>query len=186
MATDAVHEYARCLLRLHELDPRGEKELPEVDQVCAEMDLHWARLTGVERSRVKGLSQDLYTLADGRKGTGMTPDQRREWRSAGRAVFPSDSSASADQALEFLRKPFPAEMPWSRVLFLQSRCWESLDDLDVALVFMQVAEQHDASLAGPVLALLYQTGRTELAREHAQHILHRESERAMEALVTAS
>lgn len=180
---EAARQYARCLLRLHDLDPRGEQDLPECDSICGEMDRYWAKMTGIEQQRMKGLSEDLYALADQRSGVVMTEHQRHQWTEAGKTALATDDPPDADTALAFLRRPFPVEMPWSRTLFLQARCWETLGDPEVALVFMREAEQRDPDFAAPTLLLLQRTGRADEAAGQAERILARQRQRALELLI---
>ena len=64
-----VCEYARALLRMHEIDPDGTAESPELDALCDEMESLWPKLVEAERAFVTRLSRDLYALTDagGRK-----------------------------------------------------------------------------------------------------------------------
>lgn len=132
----AALEYARLLLKQHELDPRGEKNLPELDVICDQMDGPWTRMSGRERKRLKGLSQDLYALADGRKGIPMSAEEHRQWAESGRAAL---GSKDPDAHLAHLRQPFPQEAALGMIQFLQARSWERLGNLEVALVFMEAA-----------------------------------------------
>ncbi len=93
---DPAREYARCLLRLHELDPRGEHDIPEADVICDVMDVAWRRMNGRQHRRMQGLSEDLYALADGGGiPVLMNPSEREEWsRTAG--DFISRFQAGAD------------------------------------------------------------------------------------------
>ena len=96
-----AREYARLLLKLHELDPRGEVESEQLDSICDQMDLPWLRLTGHERRRVKGLSEDLYALADGRQAINMSPEDRQRWfKKAAEALTPLSYGGEVDPVLE--------------------------------------------------------------------------------------
>ncbi len=134
----AALEYSRLLLELHERDPKGEVDSAALDAICDRMEGPWSRLTGREKKLMKGLSQDLYALADERKGVEMSMPARVNWEQQGRALQAADDLVGL---LEHLRRPFPAEMPKDLVWFLQARCWERLGFTDTALAFMQVASR---------------------------------------------
>ena len=60
-----AREYANLLLRLHALDPHGEKDGPELVTISDAMDAPWQRMDGFYRELMGGLSIDLYALAAG-------------------------------------------------------------------------------------------------------------------------
>jgi tetratricopeptide (TPR) repeat protein len=154
------------------LDPRGERESAEYDAVCDQMDRPWNQMNGQERARVKGLSQDLYALADGRQGVAMSPEERQRWARQANEVLPLVSLAGeVDAVLDFLRQPFPNDIPPYTVPFLQGRCWERLDEDEVALVFMKEAEHFDPRQAVCVLLILQRLGRSAEAAESAERIV---------------
>src|SRR5260370_5913147 len=97
---EPVREYARLLLELHTFDPMGDRDSPEQDAVCDQMEGPWSRMSGRERKRMKGLSQDLYALAHGRHGIPMTPEEKHFWAQSERALL---RSGEPDAHLEHLR-----------------------------------------------------------------------------------
>src|SRR5262249_8059764 len=91
-----------------------------------------------------------------------------------------------DAALAFLRRPFPEEFPAFVTPFLQSRVWERLGALDIALKFMRDAERTDPSQAVSVLILLDKLGRQQEAEAYAHHILGDSASTAEELFVAAT
>jgi hypothetical protein len=180
---EAVRYYARLLLRLHELDPRGKEEAAELDDICDRMEGPWSRLNGLERKRMKGLSQDLYALADGRQGATMTIEEKRHWGQSGKEVL---LAGDPDAQLEHLRQPFPEGMPLGLIAFLQARCWEQLGDLEVALVFMQEAGRTIPTARLPALEYLRVLGRSDEARRLAELLIGDSKSRPMEVVLAAS
>lgn len=120
---------------------------------------------------MKGLSQDLYALADGRQGIVMPPEDRQRWAREADAVLSSLFLGQVDLAFQFLRQPFPADLPQYAIPFLQARCWERLGENEVALVFMREAERLDPRQAACALNILERLGRTEEAAECADRII---------------
>src|SRR4051794_22957693 len=57
-------QYVRGLHRLHELTVKNQDDSPEADLVRDTLDQPWFELSEVERKRVDGLSEDLYSVSD--------------------------------------------------------------------------------------------------------------------------
>ncbi len=149
--------YAQALRQLHELTIQGKDESPEADAIRDAMDGPWYALTAAEQDRLRGLSADLYALAEQRVDRKeMTAGEKRRWGQTLRAVF---LRGDADQMLMLLRHPPMDEPPLAAVRSLQARAWERLGDLDTALLFMRVAERLDPGHAVLVLTLLKSLGR---------------------------
>src|SRR5437899_3219973 len=107
--SDPFTTYVALLLRLHQLYLEGKDDGPEGEAVRARMDAPWYAMTEEERELVGGLSEDLYSLAEGAvPQTGMTPEERlRYGREAAEIARPSLSGgpgrAELARALVFLR-----------------------------------------------------------------------------------
>src|ERR1035441_1808353 len=112
----AAREYADLLLRLHDLDPHGEKDGPELVAISDAMDAPWQRMDGMYRQLMSGLSIDLYALAAGRRGKLMLAEHRNEWMEKGRAAY---HSANPIIYLEHLRQPFPNGIVKGLISFFQ-------------------------------------------------------------------
>ena len=100
------------------------------------MEDPWSRMAGPEKNLMKGLSQDLYALADERQGVEMPTVEKVRWQQDGEALLAADDLAGL---LEHLRRPFPAGMPKEYIWFLQARCWSRLGFVEAALTFMRAA-----------------------------------------------
>ncbi|HEX5269245.1 MAG TPA: hypothetical protein VFW33_02095, partial [Gemmataceae bacterium] len=160
------------MLRLHALSLQGNGSSPEAAEACAEMEEPWDLMTERERERMRGLSIDLYAIEDGGgPQVEMTPQEQQRWVEQSREAFTALLKGDCDFALQFLRRPSAAGRPRYVVPFLQSRCWERLGDLNVALVFMRESERHDPAEAVFVMALLERTGRSEEALQYARRLL---------------
>jgi hypothetical protein len=65
VSDNPAYREAICgLLRLHELFEAGQDESPEADAIRDRLERPWHALSGVEKERVTGLSEDLYSLVD--------------------------------------------------------------------------------------------------------------------------
>ena len=52
------------LLQLHELTLKGEDESPEAEAIRDSLERPWIGLSEVERKRITGLSEDLYSVSE--------------------------------------------------------------------------------------------------------------------------
>ena len=162
---EAAQEYARLLVKIHELDPRGENESAELDALCDELDYYGSQMSGRECGRVRGLSQDLYALVEGRQGVSMSPEERRQWSHRGQAAL---LSGDADAHLEHLRQPFPQDMQAGMIQFLQGRCWERLGNVEVAGIFMREAAKSIPTAKLSSMDYLRQLGQSNKPAEFAE------------------
>jgi len=166
----AVQEYTRLLLQLDDLMLQGRGNSDEADELRECMETQWYEMTDQERERVGGLSEDLYSIATGGpKAVNMSPPERAEYARAAKTAL-RDANDS-DPALAFLRRPYPSDLPPDAVPTLQSRFWERLGDLEVALRFMREAERRNPKQAVFVLILLDKLGRHGEVLAYARRIL---------------
>lgn len=166
----AWQAYAKLLLQLDSLLSVGKGDTPEADAIRDEMDEPWYAMSEQELARIRGLSEDLETLAaGGARSVAMSREKKVQWAKEARAAL--RDSGNPDVALACLRRPFPQGMPAFVIPFLQSRCWESLGCLEVALRFMREAERIDPGHAICVLILLDRLGQQEEAEKYANRFL---------------
>jgi hypothetical protein len=131
----------RGFLQLHKLDLAGQNTSPEADIVRDALDAPWRELSEVERERMNGLSEDLYSLSGTSSGdspkTGGADAQRQIVE-----VFEAKDLGEWDRALTLLRavKEFVAPDVLS---FVRARIWFDAGDREVAVVFLE----HATSLA---------------------------------------
>jgi hypothetical protein len=64
LASPHYLESIRGLHRLHELAVHQGEDSPEAAVVRDRLELPWRQLSDVERSRISGLSEDLYSLTE--------------------------------------------------------------------------------------------------------------------------
>jgi tetratricopeptide (TPR) repeat protein len=169
-----VLAYARLLRQVHSLIREGRGDTPEAELLADQMDVPWLAMTDEEQARMRGLSIDLYALAEpGSRQVAMSAEELRKWQEQAAVVRDALFTAGdVDAALAFLRRPFPLSIPRWAILFLQARYWERLGDLETALVFMQEAEKLDPHQAISVLTVLQALGREGEAKEYADRIVN--------------
>jgi tetratricopeptide (TPR) repeat protein len=178
IATDAppglppIQAYADLLLAVHDLIAQGKGDTEEAEALADKMDGPWHAMTEADRGVVRGLSRDLYALAEGGgKQVEMSAFERLQWSERAKAAFAAFVEGSYDRVLELLCAPFPADVPRFMIPFVQARCWEKLGLLNVAIRFMKVAERFDPHQAFAVLLLLQKAGYAEEAADYANRIL---------------
>src|ERR1700677_1576950 len=54
----------RGLLRLHRLAETGNDESPEADAIRDNLERPWHELSEIEKQRIAGLSEDLYSISE--------------------------------------------------------------------------------------------------------------------------
>jgi tetratricopeptide (TPR) repeat protein len=169
----AFRESARLLEKLHVLIANDKDDSDEAEALRAEMDPLWHAMTEEERDRIRGLSEDFYILAEGgAKQTPMAADEKARWTEEAASVLTRMlAGQDVDAALKFLRKPAPADQPRYIIPFMQARCWEQLDEEELALRFLKEAEHLDPHQAVCVLILLQKLGRNEDAAQYAERII---------------
>ena len=125
----------RGLHRLHALAETGQDDSPEADAIRDSLERPWRSLSEVEKKRITGLSEDLYSLIEAAGETlPMNPQAQRELDEASSAR----QSGDWDQALELLRC-------WNRYLdpevlaYLRGSIWRDAGDPETAALFLQHA-----------------------------------------------
>jgi tetratricopeptide (TPR) repeat protein len=181
--SDPVREYARLLLKQHELDPRGDVDSPELGAICEAMDVPWTRMDGRQRGRMRGLSEDLYALADGRRGIPMSTEDRAEWAARGMAAL---KTGDLDVYLDHLRRPFPEDFPSGVIPALQAQSWDRLGLPEVALLFYQEAAKVLPMAKTMTMDCLRRLGRIKEAMELAQRLLSDPRSRRWDIYLAAS
>jgi hypothetical protein len=138
----AVQRCARLLSRLHGLIAEGQGDSDQADRLRDEMDPLWDEMDEHERDRIRGLSEDLHGLQEGKPApVSMDRPAVGAWRRQILAGYQRSLSGDVDNLLGLLRGPYPSEVPAHVVRLLQSRCWQRLGVPDVGLLFLQAAEQ---------------------------------------------
>jgi tetratricopeptide (TPR) repeat protein len=165
--------YARLLRQVHALIAEGKGDTPEAEALADQMDAPWHAMTEQEQARMRGLSIDLYALAEPGGGqVAMSAEELRKRQEQATVVRDAlFGVGDVDTALAFLRRPSPSSIPRQAIRFLQARCWQRLGDLETALVFLKAAEKLDPHQAISVLMLLQTLGRVHEVEEYANRIM---------------
>jgi tetratricopeptide (TPR) repeat protein len=167
MVNDATRDYAGLLLKHHELDPKGEIDSGELAAICAEMEVPWSRMDGRQRRLMRGLSEDLYALADGRSGTPMSAAERERWAQERAGALAADPIVQ----LEFLRRPYPPGFPEAPRLALQARAWERVGLPEVAVLFWEECGKTRPEAKAAAMTCLRGLGRVQEAAAAAWKLL---------------
>src|SRR5450631_2468452 len=115
-----VLESSRLLRELHALFVQGKDESEEADAIREQMEEPWYAMTPQEQERMRGLSADLYTVAEGGPPrVAMTAHQLQAWQMEAKQVIEQSNRGDVDALLALLRKPVPAGIPSNYVHFLQ-------------------------------------------------------------------
>ncbi len=127
----------RGLLRLHALSEAGEDKSPAADAVRDSLEYPWYAQSEVEKERIKGLSEDLYSISENSdQSLPMNPQAQRNLLEAENAY----RAGEWDRALTLLRRwgkyLSPAELAFNR-----GNVWRKLGELEVAAVFYRRAAQ---------------------------------------------
>lgn len=135
------------LLRLHELTVKGEDESPEAEAIRDNLERPWLGLSAVEKKRITGLSEDLYSISEPSGDPVPTNPQAKQKLSE---AIEARQSGDWDRALELLRcwgmYLEPAELS-----FLRGSIWQEAGDDETASLFYQHAAQLDPNLSVPTM-----------------------------------
>jgi tetratricopeptide (TPR) repeat protein len=149
-------QIADLLQDLHDLMGRGRGATDEADALREQMEVHWHNLTDEERSRMEGLSADLYTLEpDSPIVHPREPGIYTEELAAD--VRRARDAGGSDRILALLRSR-PAEISADRAAALRALCYERLGERDVAIQFFEhavrVSSRPDAYAVSLLIHLL--------------------------------
>ena len=125
--------------KLHSLTLAGQDDTPEADAIRDGMDHPWYDLSETEQKRMKGLSEDLYSISDPpQESLPANPQAERKLIEADEARRAGDW----DQALELLRHwgryTEPALLSFNRGLV-----WQAAGDDGTAIMFFEHAARLD-------------------------------------------
>ncbi len=129
----------RGLHRLHSLTVTGKDQTAEADEVRDDLDQSWNRLSEVERNRLEGLSEDLYSLSDPQEpAKDMNPQATKNFA----AVLEAGKNSDWDNALGLLRR-------WCRYIdpsllsYMRGSIWQEAGDDSTATLFYGSAYDGD-------------------------------------------
>jgi len=123
---------SRGVRELHRLALSGLDDSPEADAIRDATDSPWGGLSEVERRRVSGLSEDLYSISD-------PPEEGpQQMNPQAQARFAEATAASEqgqwDRALELLRR-WGRYVPPAIVSYLRGSIWQDAGDPESAALF---------------------------------------------------
>lgn len=143
----AALESARLRRQLHALFAQGKDEGEETKSVRDQMEGPWYAMTIQEQDRIRGLSADLYALAEGGPPrVAMSEQEIQTWKNELEECKNRYAQGDLDAWLAFWRKPRPDNFPPPHgnpafvVHFIQARCWDKYGDYETASLFMKAAE----------------------------------------------
>jgi hypothetical protein len=127
----AYVESIRGLLRLHAFTASGQDESPEADAIRDRLEQRWHELSDVEKTRITGLSEDLYSIngpINERMPTSPEAEQARLDAIAARQAGDTDS------ALMLLRR-WAKHFDPATLLYERGCVWEMAGDSEIAMLF---------------------------------------------------
>src|SRR5947209_7590910 len=128
----------RGLRELHRLTVAGHQDSPEADAVRDVTDAPWEALTEVEKRRISGLSEDLYSITD------PTPVAQRETNPQVQARLVEVNEARQrgewDRAFELLRR-WAAYIEPPVLSYLRGTTWLAAGDPETAALFLEHASR---------------------------------------------
>ncbi len=126
---------------LHHLAVAGNDDSPEADVIRDGTDKPWEALSEAERNRVRGLSEDLYSLVE-------PPQERQPTTAEAEANFKYLSEAMEhgewDKSLELLRQ-CQMHLDPAQVSQLRGKIWLDAGDRETASLFFKHAVELDAA-----------------------------------------
>lgn len=178
--------YARLLTELHRLINEGKGDGEEAEALADRMDTPWYAMTGQEQARMRGLAADLNAMREGGpRRVDMSPEQLAHWQNGLRESHTRGTAGDLDAALNFLRQPIPSLLPHHFIPTLQAWCWDSLGDLDTALVFAREADRLDSDQAISVMVLLQRLGRFQELPMYANRVIANAASSPLELYLAA-
>ena len=156
--SDNYRVAVRGLRELHRQDVAGLQQSGEADEIRDEMDVPWAKLTEAERSRLRGLSEDLYSVAE--QSPVGSPLKSLDSRSIDllRDLNESiESSESWDQAFQELRTIADAFHPAS-LSYVRGRLWNEAGDAETATIFLDHASNQKIETQAVIDSILSTVG----------------------------
>jgi tetratricopeptide (TPR) repeat protein len=131
-------ESVRGLLQLHELEVQGQGDSPEADAVRDSLEGVWSLLSEIERKRLTGLSEDLYSLSEPVITKEMNPQAQRKLVEA----YESRQSRNWDKTLEILRR-WGTHLDPALSAYVKGSTWMEAGDDATAVLFMKRASELD-------------------------------------------
>jgi tetratricopeptide (TPR) repeat protein len=160
----------RGLHELHRLTVAGRQDSPEADVVRDATDVPWQALTEVEKKRLSGLSEDLYSITDPPRSLARDLDPRVQARLID--VDQARHRGEWDRALDLLRR-WAASIEPSVLSYLRGFTWLEAGDPETAALFFEHASRLHPENGAYLAMLLDATNRFDPveARRRAGEVL---------------
>ncbi len=126
--SDPLSRSIALLRELHLLSVQGKDESEAADDIRSAMEVAWRNLSPQERSRLEGLSADLYSNGEDRAAPSGVSD------ALSRAFQSAMESQNWDAALSVLREN-ESKLPPADVAILRGICWDRLEQPEAASLF---------------------------------------------------
>jgi tetratricopeptide (TPR) repeat protein len=174
-------QYIRALRDLHTLTMASRDDSPEADAIRDGMDQPWYDLSEVEQRRIKGLSEDLYSVSDPpQQPLPRNPQSDRKMKE----IYKAEQVGNWGQALEQLRR-------WSRYIdpallsFLRGSLWDEAGDGTTASLFYEHASRLEPQLYQDAYLISLWMNDPDAGRKLAGELLITEDDHLPEVIVTA-
>jgi tetratricopeptide (TPR) repeat protein len=129
----------RGLHKLHELDLAGKAESPEADAVRASLEEPWSLLSEVERRRITGLSEDLFSInGPNDDPLPMNPQAQKNIDE----FYEHRRLGDWDRALDILRR-WGNYIEHSLLSYARGSVWLGAGDYRTATLFFEEAARSD-------------------------------------------
>ncbi len=154
---------------LHDLLAAGREESPEADAIRNATDAPWEALSEVERNRVRGLSEDLYSLVE--PPPALQP-MNHEAQARLNEAFEARLRGEWDRALDLVRS-LAAFLAADVVSFFRGKIWLDAGDIETAALFLEHASRLQPANGDYLAGFLHALERVNLpaARERARQVL---------------
>ncbi len=175
----------RGLRELHHLTAQGRQDSPEADAVRDAMDGPWEALTDVEKRRLSGLSEDLYSITDPAPAVVKEPNPQVQARLID--VSEARQRGEWDRVLELLRRWGDYLEP-SLLSYLRGDAWHEAGDSATAAIFLKHAtdlKPYEGTYVNLCLVVENQTNPSK-AQERVKKILQNPARFAPFVVVYAS
>lgn len=140
----AYAETIRGLLRLHTLTENSQDESPEADAIRDRLERPWRDLSDVEKERITGLSEDLYSISDPfPERLPISPEAEQGRLDAIAASQAGDPNSALVLLRRWAKHLDPASLSYER-----GCVWAEAGDIETAAPFFEHAARLDPSHGG--------------------------------------
>lgn len=134
-------DYERLLKTIHDLNASDLLDSPEAELTRDQMDVAWRGLNETERTMLRGLSADLYSLTGEEIVADSAFINEAALMEAAKQQYENEDWVSLLQTLRALSNKFPPAV----VAYMRGRCWREIGRPEPALWFFELAHRLDPS-----------------------------------------